>query len=144
MLKPFIMQWLFFSKKHFSSSARLLIGIIHFAIYLRAAIALIKRIINQLFIPFLGTLILSSGFILFTYFWEQIKYNEGYYNKTILLEIYSFIILLFLFSIYLSGAYYKPVKINKLFKGIGLGSILALASYSLLDESIRFSRILIL
>ena len=143
-VKTFYNAMIIFSKKHFSSSARLLISIIHFAIYLRAAIALFKRIFKQLLIPFLDLAILSGGFLFLTRFWEQIKYYDGYYDKNILTIIYSIILLLFLLSIYLSGGYYKPVKISKLLKGIGLGSILSLAGYSLLDESIRFSRILIL
>ena len=53
-------------------------------------------------------------------------------------------ILIWLFGIYASGGYKKPVNLYKVIRGILWGLISILLIYSLVDEQFRFSRALIL
>ena len=143
-VKTFYNAMIIFAEKHFGESAKNFINFIKFAIYLRAGLSIFKRFASSILIPLIDFVILFIGFIVSTKIWERIQYHEDYYSKDIIFYTFSSISLVFIFSIFLLGGYFKPVKINKLLNGIGLGAILALAGYSLLDESVRFSRLLIL
>ena len=143
-VKTFYNAMIIFAEKHFGSSAKTFIKFIKFAIYLRASIAIVKRFVKSILIPTLDFIILLLGFIASSQIWENIKYHKDYYPKEITYLIFPIFSLIFIFSIFLSGGYFQPTKLKKLIRGIGLGAILSLAGYSLLDESIRLSRFLIL
>jgi len=143
-VKTFYNAMIIFAEKHFGDSAKTYIRIIKFAIYLRASLSIIKRFFNNILLPSLDFIILLIGFLGTTQIWEKIQYHENYYPTEVTYFIFPLVSLIFIISIFLSGGYFEPVRIKKLFRGIGLGAILALAGYSLLDESIRFSRVLIL
>lgn len=49
-----------------------------------------------------------------------------------------------LFSVYMSGGYDRPIQLYKIFKGLVIGSIVILIAYALLPEALRFSRAIIL
>jgi hypothetical protein len=53
-------------------------------------------------------------------------------------------VLTWIFSVYLSGGYDKPIRISKIIRGIFTGTIFILVVYALLPEHYRFSRALIL
>jgi O-antigen biosynthesis protein len=53
-------------------------------------------------------------------------------------------ILIWLFSVYISGGYDKPVKLFRIIRGIAVGTVTILVIYALLPLSLRFSRALIL
>jgi len=53
-------------------------------------------------------------------------------------------IFIWLLSVYLSGGYDRPISLYKIFRGLLGGTIAILVFYSLLDETARFSRALIL
>jgi hypothetical protein len=55
--------------------------------------------------------------------------------------VYVFI---WLFSVFLSGGYDKPIRLQKIVRGILLGTGIILSVYALLPEEYRFSRALIL
>jgi len=133
-----------FAEKHFGESAKNYIRFIKFAIYLRASLSILKRFLSNILIPSIDFIVLLIGFIGSTLIWEKVQYHDNYYPEEITHIFFPIVSLVFIFSIFLSGAYFLPVKLKKLVRGIGLGAILSLAGYSLLDESIRFSRALIL
>ena len=143
-VKTFYNAMIIFAEKHFGQSAKNYIRFIKLAIYLRASLSILKRFLNNIIIPTADFIILLLGFLGSTLIWEKIQYHENYYPKEITHIIFPIVSLTFVFSIFLSGGYFLPVKLKKLIRGIGLGAILSLAGYSLLDESIRFSRVLIL
>ncbi len=143
-VKTFYNAMIIFAEKHFGQSARTFIFFIKFAIYMRAAMAMAKRALNTLFIPFLDILLLIGGFTLLSNFWESRNYYEGYYPDILFDMFFPAISLVYVLSMSMLGAYFSPVKISKLLKGIGLGAVLSLVGYALLDEDIRFSRFIIL
>ena len=53
-------------------------------------------------------------------------------------------ILVWLLSGYFNGAYDKPLKFSRIFRGIAIGTVIILVAYALLPENLRFSRAIIL
>jgi hypothetical protein len=133
-----------FAKKHFAKNqAKMFSLLIYFAIALRAGIAITKRFLKQIFVPLLDASILYAGlYFIKDYYEHNVKY-VAYPEKLVLLAfgVYVFI---WLFSVFLSGGYDKPIRLQKIVRGIFLGSGLILIAYALLPEEYRFSRALIL
>ncbi len=136
-----------FARKHFSQqNAKMFSLLINMAIYLRAGTALIFRFIQKMFLPFLdAALILVGLFLIKDYYGHYIKYSEGdYYSSRLISVAFPSYVFVWLFTVYLSGGYDKPVRLWKLFRGVAVGTGIILMVYALLPEAYRFSRALIL
>ncbi len=140
-VRVFYKAMIIFAKNHFSgSNAKLLIFLINFAIYLRAAIALFSRFVKSSILPLIDATIIFVSFIGIKKFWEVYKYQEGYFpNEVLEFTIIGYVII-WVLSIYIIGGYDKPVKIKHLIKGILSGALFVLVFYALLPENLRFSR----
>lgn len=136
-----------FAKKHFSQgNARLFSFLINLAIYFRAGISLFVRLIKQLTIPAIDASIIFTGFYFIINYYEQnIKFTNGgsYPVEFIRFAVPSYIAI-WLFTIYFSGGYDKPIKLIRIIRGTIIGTGIILIIYALLPESFRFSRALIL
>ena len=139
----FYKAMIIFAKKHFSdSNAGTFSLIMNLAIYFRATLALIKRLISQLFLPLIDFTTIVFGLFLakeIYHTYTDIPYEDSLVS--VIFPIYGFI---WVFINFLLGGYDKPVSILNSLKGILIGSAAVLIFYSLLDESIRFSRALTL
>ena len=135
-----------FVKKYFTGrNARLFNLLLQTAIWIRAALAGFRRIASQLAVPLLDFGIAYGGFALLKTLWENVKgVGSDYYPPIYLTCIVPLYILILMGCSWLHGGYDKPVKIGRIIKGMGLGLLLLLAFYSLLDESQRYSRMLLL
>ncbi|MBN2669343.1 MAG: glycosyltransferase [Bacteroidales bacterium] len=143
-VKTFYNAMIIFAQKHFGKSASCLINLIKAAVYLRAGIAIFKRIASNIYLPTIDFLVLTFGFWSLTKLWEQYQYHSGYYPSSITWIIIPAIGLTYLLSLSIFGAYFKPVQFTKLIRGVAFGGVLTLAGYALLDEDVRLSRFLIL
>ncbi len=145
-VRIFYKAMIIFAQKHFTQKrARLYANLINTAIYFRAGLAILVRFFKRLFNPLIDALVIWSGFLLITPWWESFKFHKpDYYPENFFITLVPAYILLWLISIFLSGGYDKPTRIIKLIRGIIAGSFLILVIYSLLPESYRFSRALIL
>jgi GT2 family glycosyltransferase len=135
-----------FARKHFSRNmARTYSLIINMAIYFRAFLALSRRFVRNFTPPLTQAAMIYLGFYMIKPIWEQYKFQgtSSYPIEymTIVVPIY---ILLWLLSLFFSGAYDTPVKPFNIFKGIFIGTGAILVIYALLPESLRFSRMLLL
>ncbi|MBI3503165.1 MAG: glycosyltransferase [Bacteroidetes bacterium] len=133
-----------FAKKHFAKSrAKTFSLLIYFAIALRADISLAKRFLTQIFVPLLDASCLFAGLYFIKDYYEHNVKNISYPENLVLLAfgIYVFI---WIFSVFLSGGYDKPIRLQKIVRGIFWGSAIILIAYALLPEQYRFSRALIL
>jgi len=142
----FYKAMIIFAKKHFSKKFTFWFSLaIHLAIYFRASLAALKRLFFKITLPIFDFIFAFSSFLLGKEFWEYWRWgNENYYSKEFVfihLPVYSIIILLFL---WIKKAYRIPFKLKDLFSGILLGGIFLITFYSLLDESKRFSRAVLL
>jgi hypothetical protein len=135
-----------FARKHFSQKhASLFSFLIHMAIYLRAFMAVISRVLNRLFLPLMDAMVFFAGIFLLKEIWEQQIFGPGgsYPPEFLLYEVPAYI-LVWVFTLWLTGGYDRPVNIGRIVKGLSLGTLIILVLYSLLPESLRYSRALIL
>ncbi len=142
----FYKAMIIFARKHFTAkNARLYAILINLAIYFRATLGIIRRIVLNLFEPVLDFVFLYLGFYLIASYWEMVKsgYNQ-YFPRNYFLYIIPLYILTWIFSLFIAGGYEKKIKPLNLIKGIGWGSLAIIFIYSLLPETLRYSRFLIL
>lgn len=145
-VRVFYNAMIIFAKKHFSKKhAKSFSFLINFAIYFRAFIAIISRVVKTLFLPVIEALVIFLGFYFIKPYWEKYKFGGlGHYPDEFLMFAVPSYILVWLTSIYLAGGYEKPAKIFNILKGIFFGTLFILSFYALLSEEYRFSRALIL
>ena len=144
-VKVFYNAMIIFARKHFSGGrAGLFSLLIHLAIYFRAFISVMKQATEKIYLPLLDAILIYSGYLFLTPYWENVRFNEGYYPDEFLLIVVPVYIFFWLLGILFSGGYRKPVDLLKLSRGLVWGSVAILLVYSLVDERFRFSRALIL
>ncbi len=144
-VKVFYNAMIIFARKHFSGgNARIYIFFIHLAIWFRAFIAIVQRLVRRVFLPLLDALLIYAGFIVVLPLWEKMMYEPGYYPDIYMKWVVPVYILFWLVGIKLSGGYRKPVHLYRVERGVVWGTIALLIAYSLISESLRFSRIIIL
>ncbi len=144
-VKVFYNAMIIFARKHFSDgNAKVFSLLIHLAIYFRALLSVIKRAVGKIYLPVLDGLIIFTGYLFLTSYWENARFESGYYPPEFLQIVVPVYILFWLLGILLSGGYKKPVNLYKISRGVFWGTISILLVYSLVDERFRFSRALIL
>jgi O-antigen biosynthesis protein len=132
-----------FARKHFDANQASLFNLlINLAIYFRAFLALLWRLIGRLWQLLIDFAIIYISFSFATYFYGDIA-NKDFALPliSVLLPIYS---LTLSASLFFSGAHDLPFKIHRLIRGWFVGTLLLLALYSLLPEEFRFSRAVVL
>ena len=130
-----------FFKKHFQNR---LIGIfsicVKFAIYFRAFLAILKRVIASITIPLIDGILIWLFFYFVLPFWEVFKFGAaGSYPPSYITFAVPIYILIFLVSVLYSGGYDKPYKNIAYLRGILIGSGSILLFYSLLNEECVFT-----
>jgi len=144
-VRMFYNAMIIFARKHFSKQyAGFFSFFIHLAIYFRAALATASRLVKKMWLPTLDFLLIFLGFFWLLPVWENYKYEPGYYPDILIFIGIPAYILIWLISVYYSGGYEKPVSPMKIFKGIVSGTLIILVIYSMLPNSARFSRAIIL
>jgi GT2 family glycosyltransferase len=136
-----------FAAKHYSQkNAKIFSILIHFAIYVRAFLAIAMRFIRKSILPVADAILIYGGMFLLKNFWEDsIKNNEGvHYPEEYLNVVVPLYIFGWLMACFFSGGYDRPIRLTKLIRGIFTGTVLILVVYALLSESLRFSRALII
>jgi FlaA1/EpsC-like NDP-sugar epimerase len=139
-----------FAKKHFTKNKSFTFKwILYLAIWLRASLAMGKRALSLLLLPWLDALFIYGGMLLLALYWQaQIlnhKYDNppDYYFKFPTYYFYFVIpcyILIWLVGVSFNKGYAKPYSSFKTNKGIIMGTIAILLVYALLPETLRFSR----
>ena len=144
-VRMFYTAMIIFARKHFSKKyAGIFSFFIHLAIYLRAAIAAAHRLFEKAWLPLLDFFAIFTGFVLLLPAWETYRYGPDYYPDELVNFALPVYILIWLISVYYSGGYERPVKLLKILRGLIIGTLLILIIYSLLPDSARFSRAIIL
>lgn len=145
-VRIFYQAMIIFANKHFTQkNAKLYANIINFAIYFRAAIAIITRFFKRALLPAIDAVLIWLGFYIITPVWEIYKFgDQNYYPDSFIKYAVPAYALVWLITLYMSGGYDKPTRLWKLLRGIMLGSMMILVFYSLLPEAYRYSRALLL
>ncbi|HZL76914.1 MAG TPA: glycosyltransferase [Bacteroidales bacterium] len=146
VLLNFYRAMLIFVRKHFNSGThKWYIFLMQTAIFFRAGLSLLKRIVKKLFLP------ISDGFMVWIIFrlaasvWGNYRFGPGYNYPVaftgVIVPVYTIIIVL---SIAMFAGYRKPSAIGGTLKGICAGLLAILVLYALLPLGIRFSRAVII
>lgn len=132
-----------FARKHFSEkNVKLFSLLINAAIYFRAGLAIVNRYIQKAIIPAIDATAIWLFMLLIKSWYQNISdVNLEESIVHIALPVYTVVLI---FAIYLSSGYEKPLKWLNITKGVLFGSVVILIGYSLLPESMRFSRALTL
>ena len=132
-----------FAKKHFSANnAKVFNVAIDAAIWFRAALAALKRIVSRILLPLLDFILIFAGLFAISKYWEHtvlIQRNSSF-SDVYFYAVLPGYALLWLISVWISGGYRKPVKRSLLNRGIVAGTVVILLIYALLPETMRFSR----
>lgn len=134
-----------FARKHYKkSNAGLLILFIQMAIYLRAALAVVRRFAGKIWLFLADAAVIFSGMYLLKTYWEDhIKLIVKYPPELMTIHV-PYYTLFWVLSVYFSGGYEQPFAFKRVFRGIAVGTVLILAVYGLFPNELRFSRALIL
>ncbi len=131
-----------FARKHFSKKrASMFSLLINLAIYFRASMSLIYRVVKVSFFPLMDAVAIYGGFLLLAPRWGNL--HGSHYPKELFYYLVPIYVVIWLITSFFSGSYDKPVKLLDTVKGILSGTVLILILYSLLNEDFRFSRMLI-
>jgi O-antigen biosynthesis protein len=97
-----------------------------------------------------GLYLMQWSFIAGLYYiidtWEHQVFtvDAPYYPPEFLYIIVPVYVVVWLFSVYISGGYDRPLNWFRIVRGIGIGTVAILVVYALLPTGLRFSRALIL
>lgn len=135
-----------FSKKHFSGSHTFWFTLlINLAIVMKAGIALLNRFFKAFTVPLIDFIFLTAGlFVIKDLYLNKTGLSVDVYSQKLLMVAFPVYALTWMLMIYFNGGYDKPVKLLKIGRGIIVGTIFILLGYSLLPETLRFSRAFIL
>ncbi len=133
-----------FAKKHFApGGAAIFSFLINMAIWLRAGLAITKRIVERLWLPLVDAVVIYLGMMAIKDYWS-INVNVAHYPPFFMQVVVPIYIGIWIVSSYLNGGYDLPVRIPAMIRGLLSGAIVILVGYALLPEDLRFSRALIL
>ncbi|MGB0390698.1 MAG: glycosyltransferase family 2 protein [Salibacteraceae bacterium] len=131
-----------FAKKHFTKShANIFEILIRLAIYFRAGIALLRRVIEKSIIPTVDFLTIIITYLITTKIYGN--FTEINYPTDVFKWLFPGYATIFIISIYFNHGYSSTPLINRILKGVSWGAIIALLLYGLLDEEYRFSRTIV-
>ncbi len=135
-----------FSKKHFSgSNAFWFNALIHLAIFLKAGLALLSRFFKAFTVPIIDFSLITLGlFIIKNIYQQNTGFDVEIYSHKLLSVAFPLYSLVWIIMVYFNGGYDKPVRLLRIIRGTLVGTVFILMGYSLLPESLRFSRALIL
>jgi GT2 family glycosyltransferase len=135
-----------FARKHFSRRmAKSYIMLINLAIYLRAFLAMARRFFKNIAVPFFDVALIYLGFYIIKPIWESYKFPDGGgYPDEYMLFVVPVYTIIWILSLFFSGAYDRPYKLGSVIKGILAGTFIILVIYALLPETLRFSRALLI
>ncbi len=141
----FYRAMIIFAKKHFSQkNASIFSVLINLAIYMRASIALVGRLISQIWLPLLdAALIYGAMFGIKNYYENVVKHNNHFFPDAFIEWEIPLFIAIWIAATYLCKGYRRDGQLFNIAKGIFIGTLIIITVYALLPESLRFSRIML-
>ncbi len=130
-----------FVKKHYGGSkAALFIFFIQSAIILRAGLSALARFLKWIGLPVIDAAAIFMSFKAIKFFWSNYIKSDVNYSSNLLSIAFPAFTLLFLAASYFAGLYDNGYKQSRLNKSTVTAMLVLLSAYSLLPESYRFSR----
>ena len=127
-----------FAKKHFGDSkAKSFSMLIKIAIFLRATLALFKRFFELIFLPVIDFSTLFFGLHFVKRFIQNenaVFHEHGFFHIS-----FAIISLATIIFIHFSGGYDKPIRIQKVIKGVVLSSVFIAIIYLIINKLYLFT-----
>jgi O-antigen biosynthesis protein len=140
-VKMFYKAMSVFAKKHYGGTkAGLFNFFIQTAIFIRAVLSAIGRFLKWIGLPVIDAGIILMSFWLVKFLWSSFVKREVNYSPNMLIIAFPAFTILFMVASYFAGLYDNGYKQSRLNKSTATAILVLLAAYSLLPESIRFSR----
>ena len=140
-VKMFYKAMSVFVKKHYGSTrAGLFNFLIQAAIFFRAGLAATARFLKWIGLPVIDAGIILLSFCSIKFFWGTFVKQQINYSPNLLLVAFPAFTILFLITSYFAGLYDKGYMQSRLNKSTLAAILVILSVYSLLPESLRFSR----
>jgi GT2 family glycosyltransferase len=134
-----------FVQKHYSSGrATFFAFFIQLAIWMRAALAAMGGVLVKLGFPIIDATLIVAAFYWVKWYWVNYTANGQYFVESMVNITLVGFSLLFLGTATLAGIYDKKYHPIKALYAAGVAIVVMLAIYSLLPETMRFSRGVIL
>lgn len=132
-----------FAKKHFSETNAKTFGLlIQVAIWLRATLAVINRFLNRVSPLFLDFCFVITGLFVTKELYASFQHKV--FQEELILPSFLVFSFVWLLSAWLGGSYDRVRKFPSSLRFTVIGSLIILLFYSLLPESMRFSRAVVL
>ncbi|MES2628316.1 MAG: glycosyltransferase [Bacteroidota bacterium] len=131
-----------FARKHFSNrNAGLFSFMINMAIWFRASLAVISRLLRVSWLPVLDILAMTGAMWLASGVYESV--SAKLLDRGIITLAFPLYSTLWMLVLFFNSAYDRPFRYIKVLSSALYGLLIALVVYSLLPEEWRFSRIMI-
>ncbi len=130
-----------FVQKHYGGTKAGLFNVfIQIAIYLRAGLAAVAQFLRWVGMKFIDAAIILISFWIVKVLWSTFVKQEVNYSPNMLIIAFPVFTALFLIASYFAGLYDNGYKQSRLNKSTITAILVILSVYSLLPESLRFSR----
>ena len=140
-VKIFYTAMSIFVKKHYGGTkAGIFNLLIQVAIFLRAGLAATARFLKWIGLPVIDAGMILLSFWIVKFLWSTFVKREVNYSPNLLIIAFPAFTLLFLSASYFAGLYDIGFKQSRLNKSTATAILVLLSVYSLLPESLRFSR----
>ena len=144
-VRLFYLAMSLFVKKHATVSGSGLFSIlINTAIWIRATISIVRQFVRNAALPVLDALIIYGVFWFSKKIWILYFRPETEYSQSLLQNSFAGFSILFLIVSYYTGLYQKKFRFSQLFYSSAICLLIFLSAYSLLPETVRFSRGIVL
>ncbi|RTL57377.1 MAG: glycosyltransferase [Sphingobacteriales bacterium] len=144
-VKMFYQAMSVFVKKHYGSQKAVLFNFfIQAAIWFRAWVSSAGHFIKWVGLPVIDALIILFSFWTVKILWEVYVRPEVIYQERLIIAVFPMFTVIYLFIAYYTGLYNKYFQQGNLNRSALTATLTVLAIYSLLPESLRFSRGIIL
>lgn len=130
-----------FVQKHYTdSSAGLFNAFVQTAIWGRAVLSALSRVLQKIGLPLLDAAIILLSFWGVKWWWNHSIRNDVSYSPNMLGIAFPVYGIIFLLASYYSGLYDRGYRQAQLNRSTFMATLLLLSGYALLPESLRFSR----
>lgn len=144
-VKMFYQAMSVFVKKHYGSQKA---GVFNFfiqsAIWIRAIISSIGHFIKGFGLPLIDAVFILGSFLAMKFIWGHYVKPEVIYEKRLWIAVIPLFTVIYLLIAYYTGLYNKYFRQGNLNRSALTATLTVLAIYSLLPETLRFSRGIIL
>jgi len=131
---------IFVSKHYGGNKARIFALVINCAIWLRAFLSAIKRLLSNLFMPIFDLVVLNLIIFSTERAWIAIVRHGESFNNFFVGYAAPFFSLTFIFVAWISGIYDNLYKPSKAITALTIATMAEMTLYSLLPDDARFSR----